>query len=391
MRRVETTWMRSGALVLIAAAWLAGPAVAAERSETLTLDASALEVENLVGSVQLRAAAGRDFVVEATIVAEDAELLDSIEFRTDTAGSRKRLRVAYPTDDYKVFVYKPGPGYSGRSQVKYMGKKVTVTSSSRRSAANLFVNLVVHVPADSSLKLDNLVGKIRGDNIDADMRLDSASGQISIENSRGELNLDTGSGSIRVTEHRGDVRADTGSGSVDVDNVVGDVEADTGSGSVMLRAISGNVVADTGSGQVELEDILADRIVVDTGSGSVTAERIRGAFEADTGSGSVRIRDFEAGERIKVDTGSGRIELSGNMAAVRQLDLDTGSGGVDIQASEFPSMQLKVSAGSGGIEVQVPDMKMVRSGDGFLEATLGDGSGRGRIDTGSGRIRIRKL
>jgi hypothetical protein len=39
----------------------------------------------------------------------------------------------------------------------------------------------------------------------------------------------------------------------------------------------------------------------------------------------------------------------------------------------------------------VPDMQMVRSGDGFLEATLGDGSGRGRIDTGSGRIRIRKL
>ena len=70
MSRVETTWMRSGALVLIATAWLAGPAVAAERSETLTLDASALEVENLVGSVQLRAAAGRDFVVEATIVAE---------------------------------------------------------------------------------------------------------------------------------------------------------------------------------------------------------------------------------------------------------------------------------------------------------------------------------
>ncbi len=391
MSRVETTWMRSGALVLIATAWLAGPAVAAERSETLTLDASALEVENLVGSVQLRAAAGRDFVVEATIVAARTRSSSTaLNFgpTRQAAGNGSGWHIRPMTTRYSCTSRE---GHSGRSQVKYMGKKVTVTSSSRRSAANLFVNLVVHVPADSSLKLDNLVGKISGDNIDADMRLDSASGQISIENSRGELNLDTGSGSIRVAEHRGRVSADTGSGSVEIDNVVGDVEADTGSGSVMLRAISGNVVADTGSGQVELEDILADRVVVDTGSGSVTAQRIRGAFEADTGSGSVRIRDFEAGEQIKVDTGSGRIELSGNMAAVRQLDLDTGSGGVDIQASEFPSMQLKVSAGSGGIEVQVPDMQMVRSGDGFLEATLGDGSGRGRIDTGSGRIRIRKL
>ena len=391
MSKVETTWMRSGALGLIAAAWLAGPAIGAERSETLKFDGSALEVENLAGSVQLRPAEGRDFVVEATIVAADAELLDRIEFRTDTAGTRKRLRVAYPTDDYKVFIYQPGEGQSGRSQVRYMGKKVTVTSSSRRSGAEVHVDLVVHVPADSSLKLDNHVGGIQGDNIHADMRLDSSSGLISIENSRGELSADTGSGSIRVVEHRGRVSADTGSGSVEMDNVLGDVDADTGSGSVMLRAITGNVVADTGSGRVELEDILADRIVVDTGSGGVTALRIRGAFEADTGSGSVRVSDFEAGEKIKVDTGSGRIELSGNMAAVRQLDLDTGSGGVDIQASELPSMQLKVSAGSGGIEVQVPDMHMVRSGDGFLEATLGDGSGRGRIDTGSGGIRIRKL
>jgi len=76
---------------------------------------------------------------------------------------------------------------------------------------------------------------------------------------------------------------------------------------------------------------------------------------------------------------------------VQHLDLDTGSGGVDIQASALPSMQLRVHAGSGGIEVQVPDMYGVRSGDGFLEATLGDGSGRGRIETGSGRVRIRKL
>lgn len=383
--------MRAGVLGLIAAAWFAGPASAVERNETLTLDTGKLDVENLAGEVQLRAADGDEFVVDATIVAADGALLDSIEFRTDGAGDRKQLRIAYPVDKHRVFIYRPENVYSGSSQVKYMGKKVTVTDSSRRSGADVHVNLIVYVPREASLRLENHVGQISGDGITADLRLETSSGPIAIENSRGRLDADTGSGSVRVVEHRGRVVADTGSGSVEMDNVLGDVEADTGSGSVVLRAVSGNIVADTGSGHVELSDILADRIVVDTGSGGVSAERIRGALEADSGSGSVRIRDFEAGERIKVDTGSGRIELAGDMSAVQHLDLDTGSGGVDIQASALPSMQLRVHAGSGGIEVQVPDMYGVRSGDGFLEATLGDGSGRGRIETGSGRIRIRKL
>lgn len=386
-----TGWLRTSVTGLILAVLMAVPAQAAERNETLRFDASALDVENLAGQVQLRAADGDEFVVEATVVAGDAELLGLISFETETVGTKRRLRVAYPTDDYRVFIYRPGNGHSSRSQVKYMGRKVTVTSSTRRKGAELHVDLVVYVPTESSLKLENHVGKVSGEGVSADLRLDTSSGSITIENSRGDLNADTGSGSIRVVEHRGAVVADTGSGSVHMDNVLGDVEADTGSGSVMLRAVTGNVVADTGSGHVELEDILADRVAVDTGSGGVSAQRIRGAFEADTGSGSVRVRDFEAGERIKIDTGSGRIELTGDMSAVRDLDLDTGSGGVSIEASQLPSMRLRVNAGSGAIEVQVPDMDKVRSGDGYLEATLGDGAGRGRIETGSGGVRIRKL
>ncbi len=51
-------------------------------------------------------------------------------------------------------------------------------------------------------------------------------------------------------------------------------------------------------------------------------------------------------------------------------------------------MRLEISAGSGGASVDLPGTSVISSRHGEMEVDLGDGSGDGVIDTGSGGVRI---
>ena len=51
-------------------------------------------------------------------------------------------------------------------------------------------------------------------------------------------------------------------------------------------------------------------------------------------------------------------------------------------------MTLEIDTGSGRIDIDVPDARTVRTERGYVETELGDGTGRGRIDTGSGSVRL---
>jgi len=61
---------------------------------------------------------------------------------------------------------------------------------------------------------------------------------------------------------------------------------------------------------------------------------------------------------------------------------------VTLATTQPLDLRLAVDASSGGIDVELPDMRDVRSAPGEFEATLGAGSGRAEIDTGSGGVRI---
>jgi DUF4097 and DUF4098 domain-containing protein YvlB len=86
-----------------------------------------------------------------------------------------------------------------------------------------------------------------------------------------------------------------------------------------------------------------------------------------------------------VDTGSGSVEVEGDLAALERLRIDTGSGGVRLRSSGLPSMEIRVDTGSGGVDVDSPAAS-VRESDGVWTVRLGNGAGRGLIDTGSGSV-----
>ncbi|MEE8119667.1 MAG: DUF4097 family beta strand repeat-containing protein [Gammaproteobacteria bacterium] len=374
--------MRRLLLMAAAAALFASHPAWSDVTETITAKESIkagsgdrVAVHNLVGTVTIEGARGGAVDIDARFVgtgddAKEAKAMAAkLSFEIEKTGSTTHVWVNYPTDEYRHFTYRPeGRWGNSNSQVRYRGKRVSVTS--RSGGAEVYADITVRVPRGVNLFFENKVGDITASKVVGDLELDTASGRIKSSGGEGRLSADTGSGSVGVSNRKGDIDVDTGSGAVDVEDVVGDVSVDTGSGSV------------------DLNNIRSDEINIDTGSGGVEINNASGSLYVDTGSGAVRATEFDAGKDLEIDTGSGGARIEGALGAVRRLRIDTGSGSVTLRTSDGLNMRLEVSAGSGGVRVDLPDTQVISSERGELEVDLGDGSGDGVIDTGSGGVRI---
>lgn len=370
-------------LLVAAVIGIQQPAAAENYSDTKEhrfSDVRELAVLNLAGSVSLKGASGKELVVKATMKGEArsndearrfAEML-SLDIRT--SGRRVEIVTVYPVKEYDEYIYHRGSdalgglfSWGSSSTTTYMGERVAVRSSGDGIAAH--VDYEIQVPAGVTVIFDNKVGVIQAENVN------------------GKLRLDTSSGAINVSGGSGDVIADTGSGEIDVSDREGNVSADTGSGGVTVRKVKGDIEIDTGSGGADVIDVVGD-VRVDTGSGGVDLENVTGSVWVDTGSGGVDGRNLQNVRELEIDTGSGSAELDGDFSKLERMMIDTGSGGVRMKTKGTLNLQLTVSAGSGGVRVDLPDMKNVRTGRGEFEAEIGNGKGRGVIDTGSGGVRI---
>ncbi len=351
------------AIATLAAALQSLPADAAvakvSRSFQYKDTAIALEVDNLIGDVRIERAAtgGFEVAVEVTTTAateaEAKALASAVEFRAPDAGAASRFQVVLPEKQFPRIYRDDAPAgwFGGRMYVEYLGEKRRL-SGDPDDSVQVRVDLVIKAPADSRLEVENVFGNAIAAGYIGELRLDGTSGSLQSIAGSGRVDLDTGSGPVTVEGHNGEILADTGSGSVRVRSSEGSLEADTGSGSVEVEGFTGSVHADTGSG-------------------SVTVNGLAGASE------------------LMVDTGSGGVRVGGDLSTLRRLEIDTGSGGVRIEATAWPSMTLTVDTGSGGVNVDIPGVEDASDDKRRRVLRIGDGSGRGVIDTGSGSVSLR--
>jgi len=214
------------------------------------------------------------------------------------------------------------------------GAEVLVHRATRPAAAPADADIIVSVPEGKSVNVYLGVGDITASNVKGNLRLDTSSGRVDASGTKGDLTIDTGSGDVKVTGASGStVSIDTGSGEVNGTDI---------------KATSLDV--DTGSGDVELSDVMSEDVTIDTGSGSVNL-----ALKA-------------ALDRLKVDTGSGSVTITVPGTLSAQVAIETGSGDI---TTDFPIQVRK----TGGDE---------------LIGTIGSGTGRIDIDTGSGDVRLLK-
>lgn len=346
-----------------------------------------LRIANLAGRVEIVRAQGKQVSVETFVhasgetAAETQRLLDGMKWvRGKDGKGREEWALSYPVDDYRGFHY-PRPkkgedddipeflswlGDHGQTTSTYRGEKVRIYGKKRDDAPTLYANLRIALPAGSNVTVRNVVGSVRGGNLE------------------GTLGIDTGSGRVHIDSHAGRLTVDTGSGDVVIGSATGETSIDTGSGDVVVRKLVGNGSMDTGSGDVTVENVSAGKLSVDTGSGDVTVRNGQASrIEAETGSGSVQVVGVEI-EELDAGTGSGDVVLRSSLAKAKRVDAETGSGDVEIFGGPQAAFDIKSSHGSGELVVRYDDAEIRKDGRTVTGARRGNGQTVIRVSTGSG-------
>ncbi|MFQ5551377.1 MAG: DUF4097 domain-containing protein, partial [Gemmatimonadales bacterium] len=348
------------AVVAVAAAWIT-PTDLRVQDERFELAGDRVAVYNLAGTVTIITGTGSSVVVEVSPMGADA---DDLTFLTGDACGANALRIIYPDDDIvytdqtgntQLNVREDGTFYGHRNWHRredwgchrdgdWDDWDDRIRIRSRGRGAEVHADLTIAVPAGKILEIYLGAGTVEASNVSGTLIVDVGAAEVATRNTDGRLFIDTGSGDVTVADVTGEVIVDTGSGNVDVDRMSGPF-----------------LIVDTGSGGV--------------GGGHITVDELN----VDTGSGSVRLDAVSAPDVI-VDTGSGSVELD-LLADVESLSVDTGSGSVDVMVPSTLDARVEIDTGSGGIDVDFP-ISVRRWERNHVEGVIGQGLGRGFIDTG---------
>ena len=118
------------------------------------------------------------------------------------------------------------------------------------------------------------------------------------------------------------------------------------------------------------ERVAVDDLKVDTGSGTVELRDVKArAVGLETGSGDVKLELLSGADELKVDTGSGSVTITLPTDFGAQVDIETGSGDIDFTGFTIQARKLESD---------------------HIVGQIGDGRGRMKIETGSGGVRLRR-
>jgi hypothetical protein len=354
-------------LALAASALLAARPAGAQAAERHVLRSDGAALYHVVGRLRVVAGTGRDVVVDVVRQGRDAA---QTVVEQGTIGDRETLRV-FPRADRIVY---PGMGRGdvvraelrrdgtfggGSTRRGFLGTHVFsrggadgIEIRGEGRGTETWADVTVSVPAGRRLDLHLLAGEASVRNVDGDLLLDVHAASVTTERTRGRLRVDAGSGPVRVTDAEGELDLDTGSGRVE-----------------LARVKAAALRVDAGSGALRGSDVDAERMDLDLGSGNVRLDAVRA-------------------RTLRMDTGSGDVDV-GLASDVDDVRIDTGSGAVTLRVPASFGATLDVDSGSGGIESELP-ITITRRERGRLTGRIGDGGGRVVIETGSGRVALRK-
>jgi hypothetical protein len=353
---------RAGLPTLILTAALLGRAApAAAQGEQKTLAGDRVAIFNLVGRLRVQPSTGAQVTVDITRGGADAAQL---KIETGELRGQNTLRVVYPSDrivyrgderwnsSYRTNLHVNADGTFGMGENGRFWDRGNVEIRSSGSGLDAYADLTVSVPKGQRIELHLGVGDATITNVEGDIFVDVAAARVEAQHTKGRLTLDTGSGGVTVNDAQGEVSLDTGSGGVNISAVRG----------TYLRM-------DTGSGSIRGSDIDVREL------------------DADVGSGGLRLTGVKS-PRVTLDAGSGGVELE-LLADVDDVRIDVGSGGVTLRIPSSLGAEIDVETGSGGIDTEIP-VQMTRVERNHLRGTIGDGRGRIRIESGSGRVKLAK-
>lgn len=216
------------------------------------------------------------------------------------------------------------------------GDKVLVkVKVPRNNSNNISSDLVIRVPAKSSIDVSTVSADITSEGVDGEQKLHTVSGDVEAEASDSDVAAESVSGDVDVTGDGSDI----------------ELSANTVSGDVTVTDVSGAVSAEVVSGDVLVRDGSFDRATLNSVNGEV-------GFQAD-------LRD---GGRLTIETVNGGVDVQLGGDVEGRFDVETFNGDINNCFGPKPERTSKYTP---GLE---------------LSYTVGDGGGRVIISTLNGDI-----
>ena len=169
----------------------------------------------------------------------------------------------------------------------------------------------------------------------------------------------------------------------------GKVKINTISGNARINAQMPSLVVDSVSGGIEMSGH-AEQASLQTVSGEILAPSLGSQATLQTISGRI-----QAGggpwQKFSLSTVSGDVQLAGGLTAGGNIDIDSMSGDVQLRLPADTSANLHASSFSGKLRSDFGTPTQAEHVPGrSLDARLGGGHGKIRIETFSGDLRVRK-
>jgi DUF4097 and DUF4098 domain-containing protein YvlB len=198
-----------------------------------------------------------------------------------------------------------------QTRVELSGDRLSVVAPRLGLLARLVrsasVDVVISLPAGSSVQATLGLGDVRSSGPLGDCRILTGAGQVML--------ADTGA-----------LQARTGSGDVIARRVVGDAEVETGSGATRLEEVTGSAAVKTGAGSPQLGPVGGD-LRVRAGNGDIVVAAVGGSVDARTAHGRVRIGRVSSGD-VEVKTAHGGVDVGVADGTRAWVDLETSFGRV---------------------------------------------------------------
>lgn len=165
--------------------------------------------------------------------------------------------------------------------------------------------------------------------------------------------------------------------------------ASTGNGEVDVRNAGADVRASSGNGEVNVSGARG-RVSANSGNGDVSVDRVDGEVEANSGNGTIRVTTAKG--PVSAHTGNGGIDVSmSSLAGDGDMEFSTGNGSITVGFPSNLSATIEANGSFRNFETDFP-INMGRGWSGnYVRGTIGSGARRIRLNTGNGRIALRKI
>lgn len=384
----------------------------AEESKTLKVDAKkpvSLKVNDDAGDI--------------SIVGADVETVEIQIVKTGYGSNDARAEEALKGIKYEV---------------KQNGNTITFTYklNGRQTREVNTVDLIITVPTETSVDLDNGFGVVdvsdlKGDVVTSgdfgDTTVANIEGALSLENSSGEIqvrNVDAGGDNVSIDVDFGkviveklngkDITVNSNSGTLDLSNIraTGDlfIKSDFGSitvengsaASVTVESSSGKVnftkfnvrnklTVTADFGDIELNQTLADSYDLNSNSGGIVVDGVKGNLKAHTDFGSIDVL-YAQNATLDLESNSGGIEFSGSLGEGPH-SVRSDFGGITLSIPADSALNVSLETDLGSISSDIP-LTVTLSGESDKKQQVGTMNGGGAeltVQTNNGSIEIKSI